>query len=728
MATLVLGTVGRALGGPIGGLVGTFLGGTVDRAILGGGKAREGARLGNLAVQSSAYGEPLPRVYGSVRVAGNLIWTAGIAEAATTSGGGKRGGARTTNYSYSASFAVVLSAREVVRVARVWADGKLLRDAGGAWLTPVTMRLHDGSDGQAPDPLMVAAEAAAPAYRGLAYAVFEDLPLADYGNRIPNLTFEVVADDGVVDAATVALNLAPWLGTAGGFAPVDGFVAARTGSAREPLAQLAQLFGLTLADDGARLVMRAGGAGDVALPSADLGAHAGENPHAARRSVRAAAGTIADSLAIGFLDPARDYQPGLQRATRHAGGARASQIDAPIVLAAAAAKQLATDMLARDVAARDTATLCLPWRALGVGAGARVSLPDDTRGWRVRRASFADFVVTLDVERQPLRAAVSMGADAGRVHDAGDAAPGPTTLHILDLPPLFDGGGVTPRLWIAAAGAAAGWRRCGIALSNDDGDSYAVAGEVGAPSPMGDITTPLPEGCSDRWNQASVDVMLLSDTMWLESRNEAAVLAGGNLALIGDEIVQFSDALALGSGRFRLSSLLRARRGTTMAAHPVGARFVMLDPLRLLALDPPAELIGRTLRWRPTGSGDAGAPAIVAVLGATALRPLSPVFLTMRRDGADTLFDWRRRSRSGFAWLDGVDAPLGEAREAYRVTLEVGGTALRDVVVDAPTWRYDAAALTADGIAPGTAATLTIAQTADLTGPGTAATATFNLV
>jgi hypothetical protein len=165
-----------------------------------------------------------------------------------------------------------------------------------------------------------------------------------------------------------------------------------------------------------------------------------------------------------------------------------------------------------------------------------------------------------------------------------------------------------------------------------------------------------------------------------------------------------------------------------MAAHPVGARFVMLDPLRLLALDPPAELIGRTLRWRPTGSGDAGAPAIVAVLGATALRPLSPVFLTMRRDGADTLFDWQRRSRSGFAWLDGVDAPLGEAREAYRVTLEVGGTALRDVVVDAPTWRYDAAARTADGIAPGTAATLTIAQTADLTGPGTAATATFNLV
>jgi len=40
-----------------------------------------------------------------------------------------------------------------------------------------------------PDPLMVAKEGEAPAYRGLAYFVFERLPLADFGNRIPQLSF-----------------------------------------------------------------------------------------------------------------------------------------------------------------------------------------------------------------------------------------------------------------------------------------------------------------------------------------------------------------------------------------------------------------------------------------------------------------------------------------------------------------------------------------------------------
>lgn len=723
MATLVLGTVGRALGGPIGGLVGTFLGGSLDRAILGSGKAREGARLGNLAVQSSAYGEPLPRVYGRVRVAGNLIWTAGIAETATTSGGGKRGGARTTSYSYSASFAVALSGRAVERVARVWADGKLLRDAGGTWLTPVTMRLHSGSEGQGADPLIAAAEGSAcPAYRGLAYAVFEDLPLADYGNRIPNLTFEVVADEGAVDAGAVAVDLGGGILHAGGAFPAfEGFVAARGGAVREPLAQLARLFDLRFIDDGGRLVVRAGAGAAATIAGDDLGTvAAGSDGGTARSETRAAAAALDEAVAIGFLDPARDYQAGLQRASRRGGGGRTGQIDAPVVLAADDAKRLAADILARGLAARTTATLRLPWRALGVRAGARVP-----PSWAVRRWSFGDFVVTLDAERLPLRSGAGGSADPGRVHDAGDAAPGPTTLAVLDLPPLFDGGGTTPRLWIAAAGVSPGWRRAGIALSADDGDSYAMAGEVGAASAIGMLAAPLAAGCDDRWDRRNAVLVQLGD-MWLESRSEAAVLAGANLAAIGDEIVQFTDAAALGGGRFRLTGLLRARRGSAVAAHPAGTRFVLLDPTRLLAVDPPAELLGRAIRVRATGAGDADTAPVVLTLRGSTLRPLAPVFLSGRAAGDDIVFTWRRRSRAGFAWTDGTDAPLGEAREAYRVTLASGGI-VRTADTDAPEWRYAVAARAADGLAAGVPVTLTVAQIGDLTGPGAPASATFIL-
>ena len=723
MATLILGTVGRVVGGPIGGLIGTFLGSAIDRSVLGG-KGRKVGRVSNLAVQSSAYGEPIPRLYGTMRVAGNLVWTVGIAEHSASSGGGKRG-PKTTSYSYSASFAVILSARPVASIGRVWADGKLLRDTAGAWITPVTMRLHAGGDGQAVDPLIAAAEGAsgAPAYRGLAYAVFEDLPLADYGNRIPNLTFELVADAAGTQAGAVVADLCAAAGVGavapeGAFASFGGFAATQGGSVRDQLGQLAELYDLRFVDDGTMLAVHAGPvAAAVTLATDDLGSHdAGASPHEARTEARGAPGQLDDAVAIGFHDPARDYQPGLQRAVRRADAARVAQVEIAAAFPAATAKGLAGALLARRNAARVGATFNLPLRGIGVRAGTAVRREGDAASWSVRRWTFANFVSELAVERQAARLATAAVADPGRVHDAGDSAAGATTLHLLDLPPLFgEAGG--PRLYIAGAGASPGWRRSGVALSLDGGETYAVAGEVGAPSVMGATVTALAAGSDDRWDRASrVEVELIGDAMWLEGRSEAAVLSGANLALIGDEIVQFAVVEALGPRRFALSTLLRGRRATGVAAHVTGARFVLLDPDRLLALDLGAEVVGRSLRVRAIGTGDGGsAPATIDFAG-NADRPLAPVFLRYTRDGADVVFGWVRRSRVGFAWLDGVDAPLGEGGESYRVEVQRGGLPVRTVTVAEPAWRYLAADRAADGTASGVSVVVSVTQLGSLGG------------
>ena len=107
------------------------------------------------------------------------------------SGGGKGGVLRpktkTTEYRYYASFAVALCEGEIAGIGRVWADGAELD------LATVTYRVHTGSETQPPDSLIEAHEGAgnAPAFRGTAYVVFERLALADFGNRIPQLSFEV---------------------------------------------------------------------------------------------------------------------------------------------------------------------------------------------------------------------------------------------------------------------------------------------------------------------------------------------------------------------------------------------------------------------------------------------------------------------------------------------------------------------------------------------------------
>ncbi len=50
---------------------------------------------------------------------------------------------------------------------------------------------------------------------------------------------------------------------------------------------------------------------------------------------------------------------------------------------------------------------------------------------------------------------------------------------------------------------------------------------------------------------------------------------------------------------------------------------------------------------------------------------------------------WTRRSRSGFAWRDLVDAPLGEEFEAYRVSILADGVVVADFDCSLPMLTLD---------------------------------------
>ncbi len=203
MATLVLGAVGASLGGSLGGsvlglsgavigrAVGATVGRVIDQAILGqGADAVEHGRMERLRLTGAAEGAAIPRIYGRVRLGGQVIWATRFRETVTTSGGGGKGAPKTpkqTSYSYSISLALSLCAGEISRVSRVWADGKEMA------LSSIDMRVHRGRDDQLPDALIEAVEGKnkAPAYRGTAYVVIEDLDLTPFGNRVPQLTFEI---------------------------------------------------------------------------------------------------------------------------------------------------------------------------------------------------------------------------------------------------------------------------------------------------------------------------------------------------------------------------------------------------------------------------------------------------------------------------------------------------------------------------------------------------------
>ncbi len=202
MATIVLSAAGAALGASFGGTVlglssavigravGATLGRVIDQRLLGAGSdAVEVGRVDRFRLMGASEGSGMAQVYGRARIAGQVIWATRFAETASTSGGGK-GAARpkTTSYSYSVSLALALCEGEILSVGRIWADGTEIAPAG------LNLRVYRGTEDQQPDPKIAAVEGPdqAPAYRGVAYVVIEDLELAPFGNRVPQLSFEVL--------------------------------------------------------------------------------------------------------------------------------------------------------------------------------------------------------------------------------------------------------------------------------------------------------------------------------------------------------------------------------------------------------------------------------------------------------------------------------------------------------------------------------------------------------
>ena len=203
MATLVLSALGAAVGANFGGsvlglsglvigrAVGAVAGRLIDQQLAGQGSAAvETGRIDRLRLTGAGEGVPLPRLWGRMRLSGHLIWASGfrVEGGETHQPGGKFGPTVTTEIRYRVSVALALCEGPILGIGRVWANGEEIAQSD------LPLRLYPGDHAQLPDPVIAATEGpdAAPAYRGTAYVVLDDLDLGPFGNRLPTLSFEVI--------------------------------------------------------------------------------------------------------------------------------------------------------------------------------------------------------------------------------------------------------------------------------------------------------------------------------------------------------------------------------------------------------------------------------------------------------------------------------------------------------------------------------------------------------
>lgn len=685
MATLVFTVVGSAIGGPIGGAIGAALGQQIDTALFAP-KSREGARLKELDVQISSYGNQVPAHFGTMRVAGTVIWATDLVERKVKSGGGK-GRPSTVNFSYSVSMAVALSSRPILRVGRIWADGNLIRGTAGDLKVDTQLRIYTGHQDQDPDPLMASAEGPAncPAHRDIAYALFEDLQLADFGNRIPSLTFELFEREGDVPVVEIFHAATDGRVTGQSAQTVGGFALAGP-TAREPLALLEESFSMECRTRGNELCV-----GDAPM----LPAHPdpiitvrSENDALFERPRRTLepASRLPHIMTVRYYDKERDFQSSLQRSARGRFSAIERSVELPAVLSAADAKQLVENRLLELQSRRHI------WRGDVIEEGGHFYTGEyfvDEAGstWQIieieRRFGSAQIIARASA--RSLRF-VDIAATPGRLVSSPDLSIGETRIIVAELPAfgLTDPG--KPVIAVFAGGTGAGWRRAALSLG-----SAGAQVDLGSTAPAAIIGTsidPLPPHAPNLMDEtSSLRVQMLHTGIDIANRNGSPLDEDAPIFWLSGEFIRYGNCEYLGDGVYCFSRLLRGLFGLDEATllHHASAPFVLVSPESAHLVDDRIWAVGEDVQVEALGLGDTNPTKASARVKALAITPLAPVHGVFRwtADGGVSA-RWVRRSRIDNGWKDGVDQVMAEEREQYRVMIFSDHNSVGEWIVDAP--------------------------------------------
>ena len=771
MAVLALGFLGTAIGGSIGGTIlgvtaasiGGFVGSTIGSYLdnLLFPQKQEGPRLDDLNVTVSTFGKPIARLRGrSCRVAGNVFWSTKLLETKSTSGGKGAPSVQITEYSYRVSVAILLGEGVLDGIRRIWANGKTIFEDNSSSLSSVytqgdngavfrTIRFYPGDSSQAPDPTMQSYVGVddTPAYRGRSYVVIEDLQLADFGNRLPNLEFLVqaqeeitvgaVAQEIIRDCGIDPMTVSNWADEI-----LEGYVLGSASSGVGALQPLALAYNFDVAEVGGGLRLQSRDKGPVAaIPNSDL---AGHDQSEGRGDIikwdRAKETDLPRAASLSFTDPERDWQVNTQSARRAAGSAdNILDNTVPVVLSADKAREIVDRVLWEAWTARETATARTDQRHIHMEPG-RVYVFETPAGWEplrvVRLTRGWNGIIDLQLRRD--RAEVYLSTSRGAAAPTPPnplLLPGPSELQLLDIPILQDADDDTG-FYLAVLGEADGWRGANVQRSID-GITFSSIAAVGAESVIGAASI-LPDGPRDIFDRGTIlTITLLDSSQAFESLDEVDVLEGGNALYVGPqsgqggEIIQFATAVEISPGVWELTDLLRGRLGTehAMAGHLANDVAVLLEPGAIQREDFGSSDWNKSRDYRAVSllEDETGVPDEAFTNTGEAKRPLSPTRVRLEYDGTDLTGSWLRRSRYRQPGLGNGPLPLGEELEAYEIDIFKGATFKRTIASSTPSFELDAAALLADGFGPGDTVSAMIYQMSGSRGRGHAAPGSFVL-
>ena len=257
--------------------------------------------------------------------------------------------------------------------------------------------------------------------------------------------------------------------------------------------------------------------------------------------------------------------------------------------------------------------------------------------------------------------------------------------------------------YVAVSSLTQDWSGAVVDLSKDGGTNWIDSSSTQANAIMGTISSGFgAHTVSYRDDTNSFTVTLLRPDMELIPATMTEMMNRANLAIVGNELINFSTVEQIGDREWRIGGLLRGRKGSDISAHGAGERFVFLDRLDLAFVEAELYELNRPLTFRVTSFGLSDGPVTTVTFVGETQQERQPAYLKAHRDGSSLVVSWQGVGRLG----GGQGVGMGRYFTGYRVTL--GGST------------YDTTARSLS--IPYTAGALSVQQNNSITGLGPAIT------
>lgn len=590
--------------------------------VFGGGTvSTSDKRINSMRIQQSAYGLCQPLVYGKNRVAANMFWYGDFtatAHTTTKKQGGKGGGVKTKNttYTYSASFMLGLCENKIKDIGIIWRDKEQIvpKTEGGIQLKPIDQlgfELFDGDHNPVWGYLPSKHPDQALHYPFLGYVACANYDLGGSAS-LSNHNFEVISDitfsETIQDAnpadviedfitnprygASPSLQMADLSEFRTYCTATNLLISPALTEQREAFEIINEIVeavncavvpspdGLKIRSYGDSVVS---GNGVTFIPDLEPVYHLTDDDFLGEDQpvrVRRSRDTDAyNHCQIEYVNRFNQYNTETVEAKDQANiemfGLRTQDpVKHDFFCEPKIARHAVQLLLQRKLYVRNEYEFELGWKYCRLEPMDIVTITDESLGLnqfpvRITRVEEdEDGMLSITAEELAVgsRSAVEYDLQSSNGYQGGNEEPGNVNAPNIFEPPLDLTGGKN-QIWVAVSGGI-NWGGCNVWVSLDN-TTYEMVGTIYGSARYGALVSAIDADDTEMQIQLNTSSQMFSGTV-----EDAEVDA--TLCRVGDEYINYIEATLNGSGLYTLSDVIRGRFDDA-GPHNSGESFVRID-------------------------------------------------------------------------------------------------------------------------------------------------------